>query len=165
MGNSMEDRFRFRTGPRFASLAEGVQAGGLPHHSFHVFCIYPWIGLLTENRQAEHALTVLDRCRIRWGRVTALQGDQAVVESRALAWDGRRLELAEPAQENVVRAVDGDRHGSRPGRRRLGVDALGVGVRPAGRPAAGGPQALHIACICEMVNGGVEHSGAALALS
>jgi hypothetical protein len=164
MGNSMEDRFRFRTGPRFASLAEGVLAGGLPHHSFHVFCIYPWIGLLTENRQAEHALTVLDRCRIRWGRVTALQGDQAVVESRALAWDGRRLELAEPAQENVVRAVDG------------------VGMVPD--LAVGDWVSMHWEWVCDrldarqlaaikhytsvhlqMVNGGVEHSGAALALS
>jgi len=62
MGNSIEDRFRFRTGPRFSSLAEGVQAGGLPHHSFHVFCIYPWTGLLGEDRPgADHALMVLDR--------------------------------------------------------------------------------------------------------
>ena len=29
------------TGARFGSLAEGVLAGGVPHHSFAVFCIYP----------------------------------------------------------------------------------------------------------------------------
>jgi len=39
--------------------------------------------------------------------VVGLHGDQAVVESRALTWTGRHLVLAEPAQENVVRAVDG----------------------------------------------------------
>ena len=107
VGASMEDRFRHRAGPRFGDLAEGVVAGGVPHHSFHVFCIYPWVGLLGDDRRAEQALTVLDRCRIRWGRVVSAQGDQVVVESRALTWDGRRLALGEPAQETVVRSVDG----------------------------------------------------------
>ncbi|HET6694587.1 MAG TPA: DUF6390 family protein, partial [Pedococcus sp.] len=40
MGNSMEERFRHRAGPHFGHLADGVVAGGLPHHSFHVFCVY-----------------------------------------------------------------------------------------------------------------------------
>ncbi|MEJ7691129.1 MAG: DUF6390 family protein [Nocardioidaceae bacterium] len=81
IANSMEDRFRFKSGPRFSSLAEGVLAGGVPHHSFAVFCIYPWVGLLGDDRRASQALTVLDRCRIRWGRVLSLDGDQVVVES------------------------------------------------------------------------------------
>ena len=41
LGDSMEDRFRRTTGRQFGSLAEGITAGGVPHHSFHVFCIYP----------------------------------------------------------------------------------------------------------------------------
>ena len=69
VGDSMEDRFRFMTGPKFPTLAESVLAGGVPHHSFAVFCIYPWTGLLSDGRKAAHALTVLDRCRIRWGKV------------------------------------------------------------------------------------------------
>jgi uncharacterized protein DUF6390 len=107
IGNSMEQRFRFTSGPRFSSLTEGFLAGGVPHHSFHVFCIYPWVGLLGDDRRAQHALTVLDRCRIRWGQVKALHGDQAVVESSSLTWDGRRLELGPPAAETVVRARNG----------------------------------------------------------
>jgi len=107
IGDSMEERFRFRAGPRFTSLTEGVLAGGVPHHSFHVFCIYPWVGLLGDDRRAEQALTVLDRCRIRWGRVKALSGDQVVVESSALTWDGRRLELGPPMAETAVRSRDG----------------------------------------------------------
>jgi len=107
VGNSMEERFRAMTGPRFFTLSESVLAGGVPHHSFAVFCIYPWTGLLSDRRKAKHALTVLDRCRIRWGKVLALQGDQVVVESAPLTWDGHRLDLGAPATETVVRSLDG----------------------------------------------------------
>ena len=95
------------------------------------------------GRKAPHALTVLDRCRIRWGRVLAVQGDQVVVESRSLTWDGDGLALGR-AGDRDRRAVGRRRRDG--GRRRaggLGVPALGVGLRPADR-AAGGPAArLH----------------------
>jgi hypothetical protein len=107
VGDSMEDRFRAVTGATFSTLTEGVLAGGVPHHSFAVFCIYPYTGLLTDGRKAPHALAVLDRCRIRWGRVLGVQGDQVVVESRPLHWDGVRLSLGPAATETVVRSVDG----------------------------------------------------------
>jgi hypothetical protein len=107
IGDSMQDRFRLRTGSNFPFLAEGVLAGGVPHHSFAVFCVYPWTGLLGDDRKAKHALMVLDRCRIRWGRVTAVQGDQATVEYRPLCWDGRLLTLGQPAAETARLALDG----------------------------------------------------------
>ncbi len=107
IAGSMEDRFRFTSGPRFSSLAEGVLAGGVPHHSFAVFCIYPWVGLLGDDRRAAQALTVLDRCRIRWGRVLSLDGDQVVVESAPLTWDGRRLDYGAPQVETVIRSIGG----------------------------------------------------------
>ena len=107
IGDSMEDRFRYRSGPQFGSLTEGVLAGGVPHHSFAVFCIYPWVGLLGDDRRAAQALTVLDRCRIRWGRVLAVLGDQMSVEFRPLSWDGLRLDYGPPEVETVVRAIDG----------------------------------------------------------
>jgi hypothetical protein len=107
VGNSMEDRFRAMTGATFAGISEGVLAGGVPHHSFAVFCIYPYTGLLTDRRKAPHALTVLDRCRIRWGRVLVVLGDQVVVESRPLTWDGRTLALGPAGTETVVQSVDG----------------------------------------------------------
>jgi hypothetical protein len=107
VGNSMEDRFRHMTGARFSSLTEGVLAGGVPHHSFAVFCIYPYTGLLTDRRKAPHALTVLDRCRIRWGTVLAVAGDQVVVESQPLTWDGHVLALGRAETETVVQSIDG----------------------------------------------------------
>jgi hypothetical protein len=50
---------------------------------------------------------VLDRCRIRWGRVLVVQGDSVVVESSPLTWDGDRLALGPPETETVVQSVDG----------------------------------------------------------
>ena len=107
VGNSMEERFRATTGSSFSTLTESVLSGGVPHHSFAVFCIYPWTGLLSDGRKAEHDLTVLDRCRIRWGKVLAVQGDQVVVESRPLTWDGYTLGIGETETETVVRSLDG----------------------------------------------------------
>ncbi|MGH3412516.1 MAG: DUF6390 family protein [Marmoricola sp.] len=106
-GDSMEERFRRRAGPRFANLTEGVLAGGVPHHSFAVFCIYPWVGMLGDERRSPHAVHVLDMCRIRWGTVLAIDGDQVVVESSHLTWDGRRLDFGEPTPETVIRSIDG----------------------------------------------------------
>lgn len=107
VGDSMEERFRYLTGPRFPTLTQSVLAGGVPHHSFAVFCIYPWSGLLTNRKHAVRALTVLDRCRIRWGTVHSVVGDQVIVESAPLVWDGIRLELGPPQTETVVRARNG----------------------------------------------------------
>ncbi len=107
IGNSMEDRFRARTGMEFSHLIEGVLAGGVPHHSFHVLEIYPWLGLLRDDRRYATALEVLDRCRIRWGEVIAIVGDEAVVRSQPLAWDGHALSLGEPEIETAKFAVFG----------------------------------------------------------
>ena len=106
LGDSMAERFRKQVGNKFQFLAEGVLAGGVPHHSFHVFGVYPWVGLLGNDRMTEHALQVLDRCRVRWGKVIAVQDDQATVESRPLLWDGRLLTLGEPAAETARLALD-----------------------------------------------------------
>ena len=100
LGRSLEDRFRGRAGADWGLLAEVIPAGGLPHHSFHVFCVYPWVGLLRSGHVSE-PLRVLDRCRVRWGRVGEVGAETAQVEFRPLAWDGLRIELGEPTTETV----------------------------------------------------------------
>jgi hypothetical protein len=81
-------------------LLDAVAVGdGVAHHSFHVLCGYPWAGMLTDHRKAGRALTVLDQCRVRWGRVTALRGDEVMVRCRPLTWDGRRLDLGRPVTQ------------------------------------------------------------------
>lgn len=105
MGDSLEDRFRPRAGRAFADLVAPVLDGAVPHHSFHVFGVYPWLGLLREGRLDE-PLRVLDRCRIRWGQVRSVLGGQAEVLSRPLVWDGRHLALGEPAVERAMVSLD-----------------------------------------------------------
>ena len=105
LGSSLEDRFRARVGRSWEQLAEAVP-GAQPHHSFHVFGVYPWLGLLREGR-VDEPLRVLDRCRIRWGRVVDVVGDRALVRSRPLEWDGRALREGPARIEPAVVAVDG----------------------------------------------------------
>ena len=105
LGDSLQDRFRRRAGRSWDSLVAPVLDGAVPHHSFHVFGVYPWLGLLREGRLDE-PLRVLDRCRIRWGQVVSVTGGEAVVRSRPLTWDGRRLTLGEAADERVRVSLD-----------------------------------------------------------
>lgn len=107
IGNSMETRFRAQTGRRFSHIIDGVLAGGVPHHSFNVFEVYPWRGRLRDARQSSIALHVLDHCRIRWGRVVSVVGDQATIRVRPLTWDGLALSLGEPHVESARIAADG----------------------------------------------------------
>jgi hypothetical protein len=104
-GNALMDRFRRQTGPRWSHLAEAIPVGAVPHHSFHVFHVYPWVGLLGQGRG--EPLEILQNCRIRWGQVIGVEGDQVVVRSRPLRFDGRRLELGSPVLETVTGALDG----------------------------------------------------------
>ena len=140
-GDSLLDRFRPRAGSNWGYLAEAIPAGVVPHHAFHVFGIYPWVGLLGSDH-GDHPLQILDRCRIRWGRVVSSDGDQVIVESQPLQWDGRSLTLGAP----VDRTRDSGhrrvrvRRPSRAGR--LGGTALELGVRPVGRANACQPQTV-----------------------
>ncbi|WP_296605139.1 DUF6390 family protein [Nocardioides sp.] len=109
LGDSVELRFRRRTSrPAWSHLEAQVPAGAVPHHAFHVFGVYPWVGLLRGGRGGAEPLRVVDRCRVRWGQVLATSGADAVVRSRPLTWDGRRLSLGSPVEETAVLRV-GDR--------------------------------------------------------
>jgi hypothetical protein len=97
----VEDRFRGRLGRSWEHLRETVAAGAVPHHTFHVFAVYPWLGLLRTGVVAE-PLYVLDRCRTTPARVLGVDGDTASVLLRPLVWSGRALELGRWT-ERVVR--------------------------------------------------------------
>ena len=105
-GQALFDRFRSRAGSGWSHLAEAIPVGALPTHSFHVFGVYPWVGLLNGDR-SDQPLHVLQHCRIRWGRVLEVTGDQAVVLSQPLTWNGASLALGAHRPETVTRGLGG----------------------------------------------------------
>lgn len=105
-GNSLMERFRPRTGKHWAHLAEAIPEGAVPHHNFHVFGVYPWVGLLT-HESSEHPLHVLEKCRVRWGQVLTVLGDELTVRSQPLTWNGHSLSLGEVRTETVTSAIGG----------------------------------------------------------
>lgn len=95
--------------PLFAGQLGGTwQSAGraLPHHSFHVFEVYPWVGLLRRTGNPT-AVSVLDRCRIRTGTVLSVRGETATVSSRPLVWDGSALAPGPARSEEVAWSAGG----------------------------------------------------------
>ncbi|MFG1810380.1 DUF6390 family protein [Streptomyces sp. NPDC049040] len=92
----MRDRFRTQSGGTWREAGDGAVA----HHSFQVFDVYPWAGMLRASGHPA-ALTVLDRCRIRTGLVRGVDGESASVESAPLLWDGAAMVTGPPRIERV----------------------------------------------------------------
>jgi hypothetical protein len=86
------ERFADRIAHPQDDLAALAMFGGRAHHNFHVFCVYPWTGLLRAGH-VEQPMRVLDACRIRWGTVLTVHGGRARVAARPLRWTGRDLVL------------------------------------------------------------------------
>ncbi len=105
-GNALTDRFRKRAGAGWGYLAEAIPVGAVPNHAFHVFGVYPWVGLLQTGR-ADTPLEQLEKCRIRWGQVVSTEGDQVSVLSRPVTYDGTDIGLGERRLETVRRSIDG----------------------------------------------------------
>lgn len=103
---SLDERFARRAGARFDFMREAAWRGGLVQHGFHVFAVYPWIGMLRAGHE-DPALTVLDRCRVRWGRVIAVTGDVVTVAARPLVYKDNRLQLGDEVVEEARRALEG----------------------------------------------------------
>jgi len=118
-GWHLTDRFGPRCGADLAAITDTVGHGSVANHAFHVFGIYPWVGLLREGRGGAEPLRVIDRCRIRWGTVREVEPGQALVDSRPLVWDGRlspgpttteavRADLVDPLEPGDIVALHWD---------------------------------------------------------
>lgn len=99
----LEERFVGQVGGTWREAATRATA----HHGFQVYEVYPWAGLLLAGRPPGPAVNVLDRCRIRVGEVVAVDGEQVVVSSRPLVWDGTALHEARAVTEPARWSVDG----------------------------------------------------------
>ncbi len=103
---SLDDRFATRLGSNRSLLGERLAAGGLPHHSFHVLAVSPWIGLLRAGF-VEQPLETIDRCRIRHGVVESCEDGFAAVTTDAVRWDGTRLSIGATTTEPFAVARSG----------------------------------------------------------
>lgn len=96
---------------RFVGQAGGTWRDSIhrarAHHSYQVFEVYPWAAMLRAGLPPGPAVSVVDRCRIRTGTVTALDGEWLTVTSRVLGWTGDRLLPGAPEAERVRWSVDG----------------------------------------------------------
>ena len=106
LGDSLRDRFVGRAG--WSGLRDTIGAGGWPTHAYHVFLVYPWIGLIRSGL-VDPGLEVVDRCRIRQGRVIEVIGDAAVVVSDRLQWNGYEVEVGPAVTETVSILENGAR--------------------------------------------------------
>jgi hypothetical protein len=106
LARHVEDRFAGRIGRSWRGLLDAVGAGAVPHHSFHVFAVYPWLGLMRTG-VVEQPLHVLDQCRTTPAVVHSVDGDRLGVLARRLVWDGRNLRLGPPSAREVRWRDDG----------------------------------------------------------
>ena len=97
-GHSASDRFQLQAGSRWPAVVNALNAGGLPNHAFHVFCVYPWVGMLKDGH-TEPSIDVLNRCRIGWGTVVSHVGDIIEVSREPLVWEHERIEIGESVVE------------------------------------------------------------------
>lgn len=106
LGSHLDDRFRRRAGQGWSRIREAIPERAVPHHNFHVFGVYPWVGLLRAGGSSE-PLRVLESCRIAPGLVVAVGGESVSVVVQPLVWDGRRLRLGEWTPRHASWSRDG----------------------------------------------------------
>ena len=103
---SVDERFALRLGTDRETVTSLAAMGGVPHHSFHVICVSPWVGLLRAGF-TDAPLTTMDQCRIRTGFVLTADDAAATVATDRLAWDGERLSVQHGAVEVVHASAAG----------------------------------------------------------
>jgi len=107
LGPSLERRFKPRLrGDGWRWLASKPEVGAVPVHAFHVLDVFPRLGLMRSG-STDHALEVMDSCRIRWGRVLERDADWLVVSAVPLEMVDAKLRLAAPRIERIRGWIDG----------------------------------------------------------
>ena len=100
LARHVAERFHGRLGRAEETIGAIAAEGAVPHHCFHVFAVYPWLGLL-RGGMVEQPLHVLDQCRTTAAHVVARDGDEADVLAPPLLWENGELRLGAPALRRV----------------------------------------------------------------
>ena len=106
LARHVDDRFRGRLGRARERVVDAVAAGAVPHHCFHVFAVYPWLGLMRTG-VVDEPLRILDQCRTTPGLALAVDGDSATVLASPLRFEDGDLRLGPPAPRVVRWRDDG----------------------------------------------------------
>jgi hypothetical protein len=106
LAGHVDERFRGRLGRTREHVVEAVAAGAVPHHCFHVFAVYPWLGLLRSG-VVDEPLRILDRCRTTPATVRTVDGDTVTVLARPLRFAEGVLRLGDPEPRTVRSGDDG----------------------------------------------------------
>ena len=107
LSESVDTRFRSQvTSEAWRWLGGKAEAGAHPTHAFHVFDVFPRVGLMRGGAVTD-AVGLMDSCRIRWGRVLEVSGESLVVNAVPLGLADGRLALDEPVVQTVRRWLDG----------------------------------------------------------
>ena len=99
----LQDRFEGQLGGTWRESADRARA----HHSYQVFEVYPWAGMLMAGLPSGPAVSVLDRCRIRAGVVEEVEGEWVSVTSSVLSWEDARLAPGPAVRERARWSTDG----------------------------------------------------------
>lgn len=132
LARHVRERFRGRLGSAADRIPSIVAAGAVPHHCFHVFALYPWLGLL-RNGIVDEPLRVLDQCRTTPGLVLSVEDESANVLAEPLLWGDGGLRLGAPEVREVRWRDSG---------------------RAFARPQPGGLVSLHWDFVCDILTPG-----------
>jgi uncharacterized protein DUF6390 len=106
LARHVDERFHGRLGRARDHVFDAVAAGAVPHHCFHVFAVYPWVGLMRTGI-VDEPLRILDQCRTTRALVTSVGLETLDVLAQPLVWDGRTLRLGALTQRTVRWRQDG----------------------------------------------------------
>ena len=100
LAHHVEERFGPRLGRASENVVASVAAGAVPHHCFHVFAVYPWLGLLRTG-VVDEPLRILDQCRTTAAVVATVDGDSLMAFAQPLLWHEQTLALGPPVLRRV----------------------------------------------------------------
>lgn len=107
LARHVHERFGRRIGHAEEHVYDVVAAGAVPHHCFHVFAVYPWLGLLRTGI-VEQPLQILDQCRTTPAVVQRAGADGTLeVLARPLLWEDGALLLGGLEPRSVRWRSDG----------------------------------------------------------
>jgi len=109
MARSVRDRFGGRMQRReWDWLERSLGGGSRPIHAFHVLEIFPRAGLMRGGEGDLPMLETMDACRIRWGTLESITGDQLVVRAPRLELADGKLRIGPPQLDTVTGWWDAD---------------------------------------------------------